>query len=122
MVLNQATLKRDGVQDFVSLRTTALIISAYAIFIIGYFLATPEVTFEAWTGLFSNLAMKGFTLITLVCIMVHTRIGLWQVLTDYVKCAKLACSFRFCIKPNGRCLRSYWSNRIMGCLSEIFCS
>jgi succinate dehydrogenase / fumarate reductase membrane anchor subunit len=21
--------------------------------------------------------------------MVHTRIGLWQVLTDYVKCAKL---------------------------------
>ena len=52
MVLNQATLKRDGVQDFVSLRTTALIISAYAIFIIGYFLCTPEVTFEAWQGLF----------------------------------------------------------------------
>ena len=37
MVLNQATLKRDGVQDFVSLRTTALVITAYAIFIIGYF-------------------------------------------------------------------------------------
>ena len=77
MVLNQATLKRDGVQDYVSLRTTALIISAYAIFIIGYFLATPEVT------------LKGFTLVTLVCIMVHTRIGLWQVLTDYVKNSKL---------------------------------
>ena len=89
MVLNQATLKRDGVQDFVSLRATALIISAYAIFIIGYFLCTPEVTFEAWQGLFSNLAMKGFTLITLLCILVPTRIGLWQVLTDYVKCAKL---------------------------------
>ena len=89
MVLNQATLKRDGVQDYVSLRTTALIISAYAIFIIGYFLAMPEVTYDAWTGLFSNLAMKGATLITLVCIMVHTRIGLWQGLTDYVKGAKL---------------------------------
>ncbi|MGO2128386.1 MAG: succinate dehydrogenase, hydrophobic membrane anchor protein [Pseudoalteromonas prydzensis] len=89
MVLNQATLKRDGIQDYVSLRTTALVITAYAIFIIGYFLCTPEVTFEAWQSLFSNLAMKGFTLITLVCIMVHTRIGLWQVLTDYVKCAKL---------------------------------
>ncbi|BDF94422.1 MULTISPECIES: succinate dehydrogenase, hydrophobic membrane anchor protein [Pseudoalteromonas] len=89
MVLNQATLKRDGVQDYVSLRTTALVITAYAIFIIGYFLCTPEVTFEAWQSLFSNLAMKGFTLITLVCIMVHTRIGLWQVLTDYVKCATL---------------------------------
>ena len=49
----------------------------------------PEVTYDAWTGLFSNLAMKGATLSTLVCIMVHTRIGLWQVLTDYVKGAKL---------------------------------
>ena len=95
MVLNQATLKRDGVQDFVSLRTTALIISAYAIFIIGYFLAMPEVTYEAWTGLFSNLAMKGATLITLVCIMVHTRIGLWQVLTDYVKSAGLRAGLQY---------------------------
>lgn len=89
MVLNQATLKRDGVQDYVSLRATALIISAYALFIIGYFLATPEMTHEIWSGLFSNLVMKTCTLITLVCIMVHTRIGLWQVLTDYVKGAKL---------------------------------
>ena len=80
MVLNQATLKRDGVQDFVSLRATALIISAYAIFIIGYFLCTPEVTFEAWQGLFSNLAMKGFTLITLSLHYGSCRIGLWQVL------------------------------------------
>ncbi|PHI37617.1 succinate dehydrogenase, hydrophobic membrane anchor protein [Pseudoalteromonas sp. GCY] len=85
MVLNQATLKRDGVQDYVSLRTTALIILAYAVFIVGYLLITPELTYEAWSGLFSNLAVKASTMITLVCIMVHTRIGLWQVLTDYVK-------------------------------------
>ena len=53
------------------------------------FLCTPDLTFEAWQGLFGNLAMKVFTLIALVCIMVHARIGLWQVLTDYVKNAKL---------------------------------
>ncbi|MFC3032078.1 succinate dehydrogenase, hydrophobic membrane anchor protein [Pseudoalteromonas fenneropenaei] len=89
MVLNQATLKRDGVQDYVSLRTTALVIAAYAIFIVGYFLLTPTLTYEAWKGLFSNLAMKAATLITLTCIMVHARIGLWQVLTDYVKCSTM---------------------------------
>lgn len=89
MVLNQATLKRDGVQDYVSLRATALIILAYAVFIVGYLLLTPELTYEAWSGLFSNLVMKAATMITLVCIMVHTRIGLWQVLTDYVKGASL---------------------------------
>ncbi|WP_440055916.1 succinate dehydrogenase, hydrophobic membrane anchor protein [Pseudoalteromonas sp. T1lg65] len=89
MVLNQATLKRDGVQDYVSLRTTALVILAYAIFIVGYLLITPELTYEAWTGLFSNLAVKAATIVTLVCIMVHARIGLWQVLTDYVKNSSL---------------------------------
>ncbi|WP_105199044.1 MULTISPECIES: succinate dehydrogenase, hydrophobic membrane anchor protein [unclassified Pseudoalteromonas] len=89
MVLNQASLKRNGVQDFVSLRATALVISAYALFIIGYLLCTPALTYEAWSGLFGNLAMKVFTLVALICIMVHTRIGLWQVLTDYVKNAQL---------------------------------
>ncbi|CCQ11862.1 Succinate dehydrogenase hydrophobic membrane anchor protein [Pseudoalteromonas luteoviolacea B = ATCC 29581] len=89
MVLNQATLKRDGVQDYVSLRATALVIAAYAIFIVGYLLLTPELTYEAWSGLFSNLAMKAATLVTLVCIMAHARIGLWQVLTDYVKCSTM---------------------------------
>ncbi|MCG7533391.1 succinate dehydrogenase, hydrophobic membrane anchor protein [Pseudoalteromonas sp. OOF1S-7] len=89
MVLNQATLKRDGVQDYVSLRTTALIILAYSVFIVGYFLLTPEISYEAWAGLFSNLAVKAATIITLVCIMIHTRIGLWQVLTDYVKCSTM---------------------------------
>jgi succinate dehydrogenase / fumarate reductase membrane anchor subunit len=29
--------------------------------------------------------MKVFTLAALISIMVHVRIGLWQVLTDYVK-------------------------------------
>ncbi len=85
MVLNQASFKRDGVQDFVSLRATAIILALYSIFIIGFFLITPEVTYDAWHGLFSNLAVKIFTLLALACIAVHARIGLWQVLTDYVK-------------------------------------
>ncbi len=85
MVLNQASLKRDGVQDYVSLRATAIILAAYTLFILGFFLVTPEITFEVWSGLFSNIFVKVFTLLALVCIAVHTKIGLWQVLTDYVK-------------------------------------
>ena len=85
MVINQASLKRDGVQDYVSLRATALIMTAYTFFILYVFLTTPVMTYEIWSGLFSNLAVKIFTFITLLCIWVHTRTGLWQVLTDYVK-------------------------------------
>jgi succinate dehydrogenase / fumarate reductase membrane anchor subunit len=43
MVLNQASLKRDGVKDYVSLRATAVILAAYTLFILGFFLVTPEV-------------------------------------------------------------------------------
>lgn len=95
MVLNRATLKRDGVQDYVSLRATAIVLALYSLFILGFFLFAPEVTFEVWQGLFANIFVKVFTLLALVSIAVHTRIGLWQVLTDYVKNARLRAILQF---------------------------
>ncbi|KKO49157.1 succinate dehydrogenase [Arsukibacterium sp. MJ3] len=95
MVLNQASLKRDGVQDYVSLRTSAIVLSLYTLFILGFFLVTPVVTFEIWQALFANIFMKVFTLLALLSIAVHTRIGLWQVLTDYVKSASTRAVLQF---------------------------
>lgn len=95
MVTSQASLKRNGVQDFVTLRSTALIITAFSAYMCWYFISTPAITFESWQGLFSHLAMKVFTFATLVSIMMHVRIGLWQVLTDYVKPAGLRASIQF---------------------------
>ena len=66
MVTNQASIKRNGVQDYVSLRATAFIIALYTFFIAGFFITTDEVTFDVWHGLFSGLAMKVFTLAALV--------------------------------------------------------
>lgn len=78
-------MKRNGIQDYVSLRASAAIISAFSIYMVYFFIATPQVTFELWQGLFTSIYMKAFTLITLLAILMHVRIGLWQVLTDYVK-------------------------------------
>jgi succinate dehydrogenase / fumarate reductase membrane anchor subunit len=85
MVTNQASIKRNGIQDFISLRNTAAIIAIYTFFIAGFFITTDTITFDVWQGLFSGIAMKVFTFATLVSVMIHVRIGLWQVLTDYVK-------------------------------------
>ena len=101
MVISQASLKRDGIQDFVSLRATALFMTAYVVFILYFFLTTPVITFEVWSGLFDNLAVKVFTFITLLCIWAHARIGLWQVLTDYVKSAKLRSMLSFVLNLLG---------------------
>ncbi|QJR82521.1 succinate dehydrogenase, hydrophobic membrane anchor protein [Alteromonas pelagimontana] len=97
MVTNQSGARRNGVQDFISLRTTALIITAYAIFMAWFFFTTEEITFTVWRGLFAGLTMKVFTLATLVATMIHIRIGMWQVLTDYVKALKLRATIQFLI-------------------------
>ncbi|GGO70288.1 succinate dehydrogenase, hydrophobic membrane anchor protein [Bowmanella pacifica] len=95
MVTNQASLKRNGVQDYLSLRTTAAIIASFFLYMAWFFIATPQITFDVWQALFAGLGMKVFTLAALVSIMIHVRIGLWQVLTDYVKAPALRGTIQF---------------------------
>ncbi|NTS77549.1 succinate dehydrogenase, hydrophobic membrane anchor protein [Catenovulum sp. SM1970] len=95
MVNNAATLGRSGVHDFLIIRASALILAAYAIFLVAYIFCTPNISFADWTGLFSNTAMKVFTILALFGLLAHAWIGLWQVLTDYVKCTKLRLFLQF---------------------------
>jgi succinate dehydrogenase / fumarate reductase membrane anchor subunit len=85
MVTNEASMKRNGIQDYVSLRATAAVIAAFTFFMIYFFVTTSVITFEIWQALFASIYMKAFTLAALISIMIHVRIGLWQVLTDYIK-------------------------------------
>ncbi len=85
MVTNEASMKRNGIQDYVSLRATAAVIAAFTFFMIYFFVTTSVITFEVWQALFASIYMKAFTLAALISIMIHVRIGLWQVLTDYIK-------------------------------------
>ncbi|MFV7783635.1 succinate dehydrogenase, hydrophobic membrane anchor protein [Shewanella marisflavi] len=85
MVTNAASLGRSGVHDFILLRASAVILTCYTIFLVGFIAASAPLTYDVWHGLFSALPMKVFTLLALVAILVHSWIGIWQVLTDYVK-------------------------------------
>lgn len=89
MVGNVATLGRNGVHDFILIRASAIILSLYSLFLVGFFICTPEVTFEIWQGLFANIGMKIFTILAALSVLFHAWIGIWQVLTDYVKNIKL---------------------------------
>ena len=89
MVTSQATIKRDGIQDWVSLRATAIIIALFTFYMTYFFITTETITYEVWSGLFSSITMKVFTFAALLSVMIHVRIGLWQVLTDYIKPAGL---------------------------------
>jgi succinate dehydrogenase / fumarate reductase membrane anchor subunit len=89
MVNNAASVGRSGVHDFILLRASAIILALYTLFLAGFFIVTPEVTFDIWQGLFSGLMFKVFSILAIFAVLVHAWIGVWQVLSDYVKCAKL---------------------------------
>ncbi len=95
MVTNATTLGRNGVQDFVLLRASAVVLALYALFMVGFFATTPNLDYATWKDLFSGFGVKVFTLLALVAILVHAWIGLWQVLTDYVKAAGLRMALQF---------------------------
>jgi len=84
MVKVAGTFGRSGVHDFILLRATAIILLAYVIYLVG-FISCTDITYTAWTAFFSLTLTKVFTLLALIAMLVHAWIGLWQVLTDYVK-------------------------------------
>ncbi|ABL99631.1 succinate dehydrogenase, hydrophobic membrane anchor protein [Shewanella amazonensis] len=85
MVTNAASFGRSGVHDFILLRASAVILACYTIFLVSFIALSAPLTFEIWHGLFSTLPMKVFTLLALIALLIHAWIGIWQVLTDYVK-------------------------------------
>jgi succinate dehydrogenase / fumarate reductase membrane anchor subunit len=95
MVANAATIGRSGIHDFILIRATALILTAYTFFIVCFLACTPELTYDRWKSLFSQSWVKAFTLISLFALLIHAWIGLWQVLTDYVKCVGLRLFLQF---------------------------
>ena len=89
MVTAAATFGRSGSHDFILLRASAIVICLYALFMAGFFISTPDVIYEVWSGLFANIWMKVATMLVLTAVLIHGWIGIWQVLTDYVKAAGL---------------------------------
>lgn len=84
MVSNASALGRTGIQDWLLIRGSAIVIVLYVLYLVG-FIAFNDITYETWRGFFSSSVTKVFTILTLFSILVHAWIGLWQVLTDYVK-------------------------------------
>ncbi|AIR68760.1 succinate dehydrogenase membrane anchor subunit [Dickeya fangzhongdai] len=85
MVSNASALGRNGVHDWLLLRASAIVIVLYVLYIVGFVASAGNITYEIWRGFFATHLTKVFTLLTLFAILVHAWIGMWQVLTDYIK-------------------------------------
>ncbi|WP_428772055.1 succinate dehydrogenase, hydrophobic membrane anchor protein [Vibrio sp.] len=89
MVNNVSTFGRNGVHDFLLIRATAIIMTLYTVYMLSFVVFSGDITYQSWTQFFGGTFTKSFTMLALVSVLIHAWIGLWQVLTDYIKCAKL---------------------------------
>ena len=95
MVSNVSTVGRNGIHDFILIRATAIILTLYTFYLVGFFAFGPELTFATWSAFFAKLSTKVFTMLALLSVLIHAWIGLWQVLTDYIKPAALRAGMQF---------------------------
>lgn len=83
-VTKVTSLGRSGLSDWMVQRISALVMTSYLVFIVGYFVANPNLGYSQWVELHSCLSMRMFSLVTILSIAAHAWIGMWCVLTDYV--------------------------------------
>lgn len=89
MVTNITSLTGNGLKDWLIQRVTALYFAVYSVFLLGYLLAHPQLTYEQWHALFHSLSFQIASLIALFALSLHAWIGVWTVTTDYMKCTAL---------------------------------
>ncbi|MEW6993620.1 succinate dehydrogenase, hydrophobic membrane anchor protein [Colwelliaceae bacterium MEBiC 14330] len=95
MVNVVASVGRNGVHDFILLRASAIILVSYTLLLAGFFVVTPTVTYDVWQGFFAYVSVKVATILALLALLVHAKIGIWQVLSDYIKPAFLRAALQF---------------------------
>ena len=86
---NVTSLSGNGLRDWVIQRTTSVILAAYILFLLGYILCHRSLDYVTWQGLFTHLSMKLLSSLFLLSLFWHAWIGLWTIVTDYIKSASL---------------------------------
>jgi succinate dehydrogenase / fumarate reductase membrane anchor subunit len=74
-----------GISDWLIQRISAVLMLAYVAFMLGFYLGHPTLNYEIWHSLFSSLPMRICNVLVLLALLWHAWIGIWTVLTDYVK-------------------------------------
>lgn len=81
-------LTGSGVRDWVMQRISAVVLAVYSVVMVCFFLFN-KVDFLAWHTFMTSLPMKLFSLLAVLSLVAHSWVGMWTVLTDYIKSSGL---------------------------------
>lgn len=91
MVKTVLGVSHRGLRDWVIQRISAVMMAVYTIGLVGYVVCHPELTFAEWSDLFAQGWVKVATILVVLALLFHAWVGMWTILTDYVKNFILSC-------------------------------
>ena len=84
-IISGMSLTGSGFRDWLAQRISAFILAVYFIFLCGCFFYYPTADFLQVKHFFINKWIQVFTLLALLSLLIHAWIGMWTVITDYIK-------------------------------------
>ena len=97
MVTNVTSLTGNGLKDWLIQRVTAVYFALYTLFLLGFFLMNPQLSYNQWHALFHCEWFQIATVIALLTLLLHAWIGIWTVTTDYIKCTAMRLSVQLLV-------------------------
>ena len=85
MVRSVLAVNTRGLREWFFQRVTAAVMAIYSVGMILYFFSHPNLDFIDWRALFSHVGMKVATILFVAAMLYHTWVGMWTVMTDYIK-------------------------------------
>lgn len=85
MVKTLMALSNSGVKDWLIQRISAVLILTYTASMGVFFITHHPLSYSKWHALYSCHFVKITSLLVLLSVVLHAWIGIWTVLTDYVK-------------------------------------
>lgn len=79
------SLTANGLRDWLIQRFSSLIIGCYFVVLLIFFFSHPHLDFDILRNFFAAIWVQVFTLIALLSLFVHAWVGIWTVITDYIK-------------------------------------
>ncbi len=85
MVTSVTSFGRSGLSDWVLQRISAVVLAAYAVCVLGFFVTAEGLDHATVAGFFGSLPLKFGTTLAVLSLAAHAWIGMWTVGTDYVR-------------------------------------
>lgn len=85
MVKKTSALGLMGIYEWLLIRISGLLIFLYILCITTFIIYNAPINYIKWYCFFDKKIIKVFTILTLLSVALHAWIGMWQVITDYIK-------------------------------------